>query len=239
MNKKLESTNLPFIRFVVIFSLIFGLGGCKQSNLQFALSSPNCNPPCWQNIIPGKTTEEEVINNLKNNSIVDQKSITLQGGRWNTFDDAIYSLFKNGEIKSEIYFLNGKVALMTFSGDLNTTFNQAVTAFGDPEYIINIPQWGGLPGYPDPSFSITALNPSKGIKFSYDTRDVGGNIKLELTPENKITRISYFDPNKYKNILDAGMFSEGFLKDGEAEKFMVIWNGYGEIDKKYPPAIIP
>ena len=239
MNNKLVS--LKFIALLMIsVGIIFNINSCKESNNEFLIISDiNCEPPCWENIIPGETTKSEVVQLLMENTNVDPNSIAIKGEQWNGFSDVVFFKLLPNQIKGEIEFINDKVALINLSGNLDINFSEAIEKFGEPDYILNIPLFSGTPGFPQPSYEIQALIPNKGVNYAYNTNDSSRNNNSIIAPENKITRIDYYNISAYDQILDAGMFSEGHLNKEESIKNMIPWSGYGEIDQKYPPANIP
>jgi len=184
------------------------------------------------NIIPGKTTKQEVLTLLKGNSLIDTNSIITFGEPWNSFNDVgVFSISSN--IEGNIYFVNDIVVFLGFFGDLNISFSRAIEELGEPEYIVNIPM-----NIPNKTNEIFALIPKNGINFAYNTHDMGIKSKSEIIPENKITRVGFFDPSYFDYLLEAGTFSEGFLDSVQTKEYMVPWTGYGDIEEKYPPANI-
>jgi hypothetical protein len=216
------------------------LAACNKTTTTVQLISNNiCNLPCWQSIVTGKSSTEEVIGLLNNNENIDQKSIYLIEKPWNIFDEQVKFTFQEKNLSGEIYFIDDEAVLISLFGDMGLNFSKAIEILGLPKYIITIPTYSGPPGSMNMNFQIFSLIPNDGIEFSYSTSDHGLKSKTELLPENNISRISFFDPNMYNNLLDAGIFSEGLLNSLETTKYLVPWSGYGEIDQKYPPAVVP
>lgn len=239
MNK--ENTH-PVINILILLPttvILVLILGCKPDNIKTSVfSSVSCISPCWQNIYPGKTEQDEVIEILNHLEFVDQKSITVRGEPWSIFNDAIYATFRSGKIKAEIYFINKKVSMMIFSGEIDLQISDAIDDFGEPKYVINIPMSGGMPLAPSSSFVIVAVNPEKGIEYSFDTRNLAGNLKKEIRADTLLGLISFFNPNDYEKILNDRLFSMAELSGEETIQYMKPWTGYGSILEKYPPAII-
>ena len=239
MTKREYSLIFKFFRIQPIMIILILLVGCKTVNKQSSIfSSSPCQAPCWQNISPGKTTQNEVINVLSNLDFVDNKTITPRGEPWSIFDNVVIATLQSGKIKAEIYFNGDQVSLIGLSGKIDLEFSQAVQDFGEPQYIINTPMSGGMPLAPTSSFYIVAINPKQGFEYSFDTRDLSSKLKNEIQPETMLSRISFFDPNDYEKILNAGLFSTPYLTGAETKLYMRPWLGYGVIVEKYPPAII-
>lgn len=218
--------------------MLMPLVACRPTPVPI-LSNPSCEPPCWKNIWPGKTTKEETVSRLQELPEVDPTTITLNGKPWNIFEDAIYFYFKESKIEGHVYISNGKVSLLQIfregNRELDVTFGEAVNELGEPEYIINVPVSGGLPLAPSTSYIVTALQPGRGFEFDYDTRYLPKAQKAELKPENKLRVIGFFDPAFFDQLLDAGFFSLGYLNASETRKYMIPWDGYGILAEKYPP----
>jgi hypothetical protein len=237
MTRIFSSTKREIIVFVIGLLILFAVPSCKP-DLPSVFSNLACKPPCWQNIEPGKSSEQEVISILKNIPNIDASSIITHGDRWLIFDDIVYFTLHNKEIKAEVFILNSKVSMILFSGDLNISFGEAIEVFGEPKFIINVPTYSGPPGVPSDSYEIIALQPEQGIEVAYNTKDLPNTSKSKLKPGNNTRLITFFDPNTYDKLLEAGIFSMGFLNGSQTLKYMRPWTGYGEIEEKYPPAII-
>lgn len=218
--------------------IVLALFGCNQENSHSFFFDLACKPPCWQKIYPGITTEEEALLILKGLSSIDQKRISTHGSQWLIFDDIIYfhSTPKNWD--GYAYILNHKVALIDFKGNLNINFNDAINENGDPRFVINIPSHNGPPGSPSESYSITAIDPNRGIAYTFNTAELHKAKNMELRLDTPISLIGYFDPDKYDELLEAKIFSMGFLERDETLKYLKPWTGFGLIEEKYPPAVI-
>ncbi len=228
-----------FSKIQLILTILILIVGCKPTNKQLSIfSSSPCQLPCWQDIYPGKTTKGEVINILSKLDFVDIETIVTRGEPWSIFDDGVIATLQSGKIKTEIYFKGDQVSLIGLSGNIDMEFSQAIQNLGEPKYIINTPMSGGMPLAPTSSFYIVAIDPEQGYEFSFDTRDLPNKLKNEIQPETMLSRISFFDPNDYEKILNAGIFSTPYLTGEETLRFMTPWSGYGSILEKYPPAII-
>lgn len=214
--------------------LIHLLTACQPSSAIILLSS-ECEPPCWKGIYPGRTTKDEAAYLLNTLPEVDQSSITFNGRPRDIFEDVIYFDFKKRGLGGWIHISNGKVSFIQFfseggNGVLGISFSNALKQLGEPQYILNIPTTGGIPGAPTTSYRIFAFHPERGISFNFDTRQQPAYRRSELRPENKLGGIAFFDPEFFEQLLDAGYFSP--------REYWTPWDGYGKITKKYPPVRI-
>lgn len=71
---------------LLIFTFLL-VNGCVPSETSpTILEDLVCQPPCWQGIIPGETTEEEVLNFLKESPIIDQDATLRRDNKLGEFD---------------------------------------------------------------------------------------------------------------------------------------------------------
>lgn len=234
MDMTIKKVSFPVLLILIGLALL----GYVHKNSHSFFSNLACNPPCWEKIYPGVTSEEETLVILKGLSNVDQKNISTHGSGWSIFDDIIYfhSAPKNWD--GYAYIFNHKVILLDFKGNLNINFRDVIKENGDPKFVINIPTHGGLPGIPAESYSITVLYPDKGIAYTFNTTELPKGKSGELRPDTPISMISYFDPDRYNDLLEAKIFSMSFLGREETLKYLKPWTGFGSIEEKYPPAVI-
>lgn len=218
--------------------ILFCLTGCEAKKPNSLFSNLACLPPCWENIKLGETTGEQTVAILHQLSDIDQKKISTHGEAWNTFEDIIYFHFLSKNIDGFAYILDHKVALLLFDGELDITFDEATQKIGTPKFVINIPTHSGPPGIPIIGYSITAFDPEKGIAYTYNNAEIEKAKQAELQPDVPIKMIIYFDPKSYDHLLDAGIFSMSLLNKDDTLKYIRPWDGYGSIEKKYPPAIL-
>jgi len=225
---------LKFIEWGVILIIpLFLICGCKSSNPSIIIES-DCAAPCWREIRPGETTQEELLTSINEMPDVKPASVKVHGQPWKIFTDIIeFEMLTNEEV--EIYMLDDKVAEITFSGKNLATFEQSVEKFGEPDYIINIQSFGPGILFTEAQHNfIMALKPEKGVMYGYDTYYIPKSQRPEIKPDIKIRWIDFFDANSYKELLDAKMFSMGMLDGTETVKRFQPWVGYGSLQEKYP-----
>lgn len=218
---------------LLIFLILTGLClfGCNLTSQTSFLADLVCSPPCWFNITPGVTTQDEALEILRNLPFIDKDSVSTKGFYWNSFDDTIFFRSTQQNWDGEAYVMDQKIVLIGFYGKLNVPFEEAVEMLGEPKYVIN--NRGRV------SYSVRSLAPDKGIAYTFNTADLPRNERNELRPDTPIRLIEFFDPMKYDELLDAGMFSMLTLNREDTLKYMRPWTGYGSIRQKYPPARIP
>jgi len=170
-------------RLALLITIIL-ICGCTSPYPSKILDS-DCAAPCWRDIKPGETPQDELLTQLSEMPYVKPASITI-GHPWNIFSNIIKLETITGE-KAEINLLDDIVAQITFSGKKLTTFEQSVEKFGEPDYIINLQSFGPgfLFGDAQHNF-ILALKPKKGIMYGYDSYYVPKSQRSEILPNIKI-----------------------------------------------------
>jgi hypothetical protein len=226
----------PYLYLLFLVLTFYGCNLKKNYSFSFDL---DCKPPCWQRIKPGVTTEQEALLILKSLSNIDQNRITKHGEQWLIFDDIIYFHSIPENWNGYAYILNHNVVLIDFTGNLLMTFEDAININGDPKFVINIPIYSGPPGVPTESYLITAIYPDLGVSYTYNTSELPKRKTSELMSDTPISMIAYFDPDKYDEFLEAKLFSMSFLGRKDTLKYLRPWTGFGSIEDKYPPAVIP
>lgn len=192
------------------------------------LDNSVCSPPCWENIVPGKTSRDELLAALANIDNLDQSSIVQQDyPNKKSFNHVIHgNLYLEPDALTRVSacLSDETVVVLSFWGDLNLTLGEAIEGFGNPE---------GVLIYRRGFTVISFLYPSKGFVLRFDTTGEYWKSFDSIVPEMEIKTIDYFQPAYYHEILDLGWFSEGMWDYQESMSRMKPWRGYGEIDKYY------
>ena len=195
------------------------------------LDKSTCELPCWNDVVAGKTTENELLKILENLPDVDPETIRNTNQAWNIFDDQIYFSFRQGwsfsqrpKLRGEVYITNNSVSELTLCGEINTTMGALVEAVGEPEHIISGNNFYG-------GRTVILIHSKKGVSYWYTTE----LDNLKISPDTSINCIDIFDPSLYETMLDAKFFSNGYYNAEETRKVWYSWSGYGNLDEKYPP----
>ena len=224
--------------YLMCLLILLSISGCQQSKPPSVLDNNTCDLPCWNEIRLGVTTANEFEAKLNNLEIVQIDSILLNKGKWSIFENQSFFQITNSNIQSTAYFIEEKIVLLDFWGDLDITFEQIMDLVGEPEYIINIPMSVGVPGFPTTSFSVNVIYPTSGILIVYNTRDLEKNKRSVISPDIQIKLLALFDPSIYDQLLEEGLLSQSMLDREETLKYMRDWKGFGDLNEKYPPAIL-
>lgn len=220
-------------RVIIFLLLIFFIQGCHNQEIVIWNFGNTCKLPCWNGVVVGKTTKGEFSQILNKLPIIDQEKIFLDGEPWKFFSETSYFSFNDVDIHCVAYYLGKNIVNLTFSGELRTTFGEMVDLVGEPDYILTV-----LTVLPTVGYSVTAIYPTLGIEYSYNTRDLSKQASREIRSDIPIDFLSFFDPEIYNDFIDASLFGQGSLSGEETRESMRPWDGYGPLLEKYPPAQI-
>jgi hypothetical protein len=185
-----------------------------------------CGPPCWQGIIPGETTEEEVMTILGTLFFVDGGTIRAQGNR----------IYWDSDIEN---WPGGTIVI----GDDGIVER---ISYGLP-YYLELQDLIDLEGEPDGFYGASTRNADGGGPVGYDlvlfwlgdgfratfVTDYDGNPRFcgvsPLNPEMQVWDISYFEPapsiQEYAE-REYGAYMISLIEDGLYHE----WNDYQPID---------
>lgn len=222
---------------VFLVSLMM-LTACSAGAPPSVLRDSTCNLPCWNDIVPGQTSEAEFLGILSRLRIVDQASVTEVGASGMLWHRTVFfSLYpgrsqgnflvgRRAWASAEANTLDDKIGDLWLCGNIGVTFGDVIQRSGEPESILTMADYfsGGLWG--------NAINPTKGVAFSFETQR---NAQAELGPETKVRCLLLFDPGIYRRMLEAGSFSGGDYDAVQVLKILYAWDGYGRLLEKYPP----
>jgi len=211
--------------------LMFLIQGCHVNEKVFWNIGNNCELPCWNDVVVGKTTKSELSQIISKLPIIDQDKIFIDGDSWEFFSGRSYFSFKRADINCETYYLGETIVNLTFSGELRTTFGEIVDLLGEPDYILT-----GLTVLPTVGYSVTAIYPALGIEYSYNTRILSKRTSKDIGPDIPIDFISIFDPEIYNDLIEASLFGQGSLTGEQIRESLRPWDGYGVLLEKYPAA---
>lgn len=191
------------------------------------LTGEPCEPPCWQGLTPGVSTEEEVNDFLRSSDLVDQSSIfrgelTRDRGEvvgttiqwWSTANMSnVPRQFGNNCLIME-GLLQGSIIWL----DSEVTLQDLLERYGAPA---KFTAW--MEGVESPYVKVTLFYPRHGFEATLMIRQG----EVELRPESEIVSVWYFrSASQIEDYLrlcrEIGyQWSEDILQD---------WHGYGPID---------
>ena len=218
--------------FSVIFATLFLLMACspKFHDLDSGLfTGKPCKAPCWQNLIPGKSTEADVDRFLNNLSTVD-----WPGRGYRVFNnDGLTCWYKDfadqvGGTVNEAVRFNIENGTLTFIESINKpliNLGDLVRQIGSPEYFN-----AELVVGPDGSnYSVEVYYPSQGLAFiiTPEQNDVG-----YVKPSMIVSTIQYFAPGSllsYFTVKDSCFIGQAKAIDMAKREITGVqpWSGFG------------
>jgi hypothetical protein len=210
---------------LILFVFLFIAACGTLSDEMSIVDKSSCKLPCWNGIIAGQTTESELLEILENLPGIDRGSIQNANRPWDIFDNQIFFSFQPGSrIEGEVRVSNSTVSDLILCGKIHVSIGDLVQEIGEPETVISGNNVGG-------GRTVILTYPQSGISYWY-TASLND---LEITADTSIDCIKIFNPLLYEEMLEAGFFSAGYYNAEETLKVMYPWDGYGNLDEKYPP----
>lgn len=197
------------------------------------LTDSPCAAPCWQNIIPGISNEDDVRRQLEACPFVRKGSIsrgeTERNGvklvyfTWESVAGIWDKRFRGG--RNYLYLRDNVVLNMDLDLEYGLTLKQAVEKYGPPESIRVV-------GHPsDAQYSISLEYPHQGLRFRVlevlsDKYFMEGKA-APVSEDMKVTSVRYFAPTSLEGELrDVLMYDQEGIE--YALKFSQEWHGFGE-----------
>lgn len=133
--------------FYICIFLTIASGCTLKSPPPSILENLACDPPCWQNIIPGVTTEQEVLDIIAGLQDIDKDSIFNRGFPRSGYSNVIRFRFDNNNypVVVEIFFIDGTVGLISLFENLGETISSAFLKLGEPKNVFIVYQKAYLP----------------------------------------------------------------------------------------------
>ena len=192
------------------------------------LTGEPCEPPCWQGLTPGVSTEEEVNDFLRSSELVDQSSIfrgelTRDRGEvvgttiqwWSTANMSnVPRQFGNDCLIME-GLLQGSIIWL----DSEVTLQDLLERYGAPA---KFTAW--MEGVESPYVKVTLFYPRHGFEATLIIRQG----EVELRPESEIVRVWYF--RSASQIEDYLRLCREIGYPCASEDTLQEWHGYGPID---------
>ena len=217
-------------KLVMLICLFIVACGSSSDEVSI-LDRSTCKLPCWNDVVAGQTTEDELLNILENLADVDPETIWNTNQAWNIFDDQVYFSFRQGWtlsqrpiLRGEAYITNDTVSELILCGEINTSMGELTEQIGEPEGIVSGNNFYG-------GRTVILIDSQDGVSYWYTT-DLD---KLEINSDTSIDCLKIFDPSLYEEMLEAKFFSAGYYNAEETLRVMYPWDGYGNLDEKYPP----
>lgn len=147
----------PLILFVMGL-LILVVVGCRERMADISLRTGiPCSPPCWHNLVPGESDEEDVRRELETSPYV--RAGTLRS--WGEGVFCIYGWTSRRGNSNWIRLRDGKVWRMDIRPDHNLTVGEVVSLFGSPDGV-----YAYVEGNEQIVYGLILDYPTRGLEFS-------------------------------------------------------------------------
>jgi hypothetical protein len=189
------------------------------------LLDTSCAIPCWQQIVPGTSSESSVNSLLSNVPEIDPASIdNYKSPSYGATSQTKWRFYSNsGDVGGRIYFKDGVVLVTQFAlkkGAL--TLENAIQVLGEPEYTYAFIENGEVD-----RMIIYLLYPTKGSVLLYNSGRSRNDAAI-IEPKHSIEYVMYFDPVQFEEVATSGLLLTRDLLT--LQQNMQPWQGYGEVD---------
>jgi hypothetical protein len=205
------------------------LGGCtpKPELDRSLLTGDPCSPPCWHNITPGESSEEDVRAVLEGSPYVKEDSLGVTPTERAGVPHVIYGWQGRGKMLNRVYVREGKVFHIKLTLDYKLTLGEAVQEFGHPETV-----YAHLDG--NGGYSVVFEYPTQGLTLdSYTWPEDNVYIAIDrgvgpVSEEMLVTWVSYYAPTSLECAL-RDVFLFGPAKVAYFMDHAQDWDGFGPV----------
>jgi len=192
------------------------------------LTGEPCEPPCWQGLTPGVSTEEEASQFLRISELVDRTTLyrshlTLGTGAVVGVSMQWWSSANTSrtwrEHPNEFIVKDGVLHEIAVFLDCNVTLGDLLTRYGSPH------RWEVL--------CVSLDTPDIDVILYYPTRGVTARVRLPslgvpLEPSTEVRQVRYLRPLQKEDFLSLGP-QVGYFPVDEVESLRE-WAGYGPVN---------
>ncbi|MBN1976695.1 MAG: hypothetical protein JW918_04765 [Anaerolineae bacterium] len=194
------------------------------------LTDDPCRAPCWHNIIPGVSGEDDVRAQLQDSPFVKEGTLEYELTEWREVQLGMFYWQGRGEHYNRVYLRDGKVLRIEIRIDHDWTLGEAVDKFGPPKGVL-----ADTYGVETTGYHVDFYYPAQGLIFESNMLPVDRQVYLGdgkgiLQKDLKVTQATYFAPTSLE-----GMISEVYLysPDDDMEGWLANiheWQGFGEVE---------
>jgi hypothetical protein len=196
------------------------LGGPVDRSL---LSGDPCEPPCWQGLVPGFSTAQEVEDVLAASEYVKQDSV--QRERWGGFRTIWWestASWASGSGRNAAVIKGEMLQVLMLCLDYELALEDIVGRYGTPEKL-----WAARTSLGGVEVAVRLYYPGEGLIPTLVLQPTNGYYELE--PGSKVTAVRYFAPTSLEGLIDFGE-SIPFPPREYVDTDLADWQGYGPID---------
>ena len=231
-----NSCSMILMMLFCLVPLLIPLSGCSRPALDKSLlTGEPCSAPCWHNLVPGESTEDDVRRELGNSPWVKPGTVSSGGTEYAGVPGLAFAWKDRGRkerlklVWNRIRLRDGKVSLVEINLDYDLTLGEVVSRYGPPEGV-----YARLVGGKEViTYEVILDYPARGLEFSsYSFPDNLDDIRVRtgvgiVTEDLKVTAVYYYAPTSLESALrDVFLYPpervEAMLGDEQA------WPGFGE-----------
>ena len=192
------------------------------------LTGEPCEPPCWQGLTPGESTENDVLEFIRATRYVDPRTMyrgkVYRGGevvglsmQWRS------TAARSRNVESNAFLIEGGVLQsIIMHPDYDLTLESLLERYGSPEKFRAY-----VAGFDRPYVSLRIYYPTHGFTAQLE-------LPIDdpwLRPDSKVARLWYFRAAPLERFVE--LACDGGYFTGPPEKVLARlgdWKGYGPID---------
>ena len=197
-----------------------------------------CQPPCWQDIRPGLTTQTDAFTTLADSQLIEPGSLKATAARVPDFTSAKFSLEGAGSVGS-LTFADGIVYGIWLRPKFNLQLVDVLAHFGEPDYVYaqdfvtDERCYDAHLYYIEQGLMIMLFG---CLTVNEHGQDEWATNEFKLAEETEVTDIVYF-PSTLQTFENELLYLWGFLGDAEETVAHITrhaqpWSGYAT----YPSA---
>lgn len=165
------------------------------------LTDEPCRAPCWHNIVPGVSGQDDVLAQLEDSPFVREGTLGHNPSLEGEVPTYVFYWKARGERYNRIVLRDETVLRLEIGVDHDWTLGDAVDKFGPPEYVYEV-----LECEEGCVYGVTFYYPSQGLSLDSITLGCRLNAEYHITRDLKVTWGEYFAPTTLE-----GMWSEAYL----------------------------
>lgn len=179
-----------------IYMLLCTLLICGCSSSYKLITNPNCSPPCWNGMTPGRTTVEEVKESFPFTKEVRDDETGWAMNLHGYSDYFIWSYLGN-RITGQMGFHDHVLSQITIFGQLDLSLQKAISFFGTPESIAVSESI--ISNLHKQARMVNILFPEDGVSLMFYSYNM---TIIRLRPNTDIISVSYVDPSHFRETLE-------------------------------------
>ena len=221
--------SVPVALLSLALLVVATCGGCRVSppvGMSLLTGDP-CEPPCWQGLIPGVSTHEEVNEFIRTSRFVNPQTLYVSalrraGGQRVGVSIRWRRTVGGGSPSNNFVIVGGVLESIIIYPDYDLTLERLVDRYGPPEkYVASLPIGGPL------YYEVRLFYPTYGFTADLVVAYDDGT----LQPESRVASVWYFRAAPLERFMELRYEAGGY--GGPPDDLLGSlrdWPGYGPID---------